>query len=220
MLSTLITKVEDNLGGRLTSLEAMFNEKMIEVETRVGELDDRVSEIEKDTEKIAHLESKITELKDYIMNQEARSRKYNLLVYGIPKQEKENPLEALNQFLRNDLQMEKAVVDSLIIQNAHRIPRNPDNRYKETAPEAIIVKFACLKDRNIILARVHEVKLPKGKSVRKDLPGPLKKMRAQLAQKAYQLRKEGLKTRIIEKPTSVELQVRCTTDNRWSRYDM
>lgn len=220
LLSTLITKVEDNLGGRLTSLEAMFNEKMIEVETRVGELDDRVSEIEKDTEKIAHLESKITELKDYIMNQEARSRKYNLLVYGIPKQEKENPLEVLNQFLQNDLQMEKAVVDSLIIQNAHRIPRNPDNRYKETAPEAIIVKFACLKDRNIILARVHEVKLPKGKSVRTDLPGPLKKMRAQLAQKAYQLRKEGLKTRIIEKPTSVELQVRRATDNRWSRYDM
>lgn len=64
LLSTLITKVEDNLGGRLTSLEAMFNEKMIEVETRVGELDDRVSEIEKDTEKIAHLESKITELKE------------------------------------------------------------------------------------------------------------------------------------------------------------
>lgn len=27
LLSTLITKVEDNLGGRLTSLEVMFNEK-------------------------------------------------------------------------------------------------------------------------------------------------------------------------------------------------
>lgn len=42
------------------------------------------------------------------------------------------------------------------------------------APEAIIVKFACLKDRNTILDRVHEVKLPKGKSVRTDLPGPMK----------------------------------------------
>lgn len=94
--------------------------------------------------------------------------------------------------------MEKAEVDSLIIQNAHRIPRNPDNRYKETAPEAIIVKFACLKDRNTILARVHEVKLPKGKSVRTDLPGPMKKKRAQLAQKAYQLRKEGLITQILK----------------------
>lgn len=88
------------------------------------------------------------------------------------------------------------------------------------APEAIIVKFACLKDRNTILDRVHEVKLPKGKSVRTDLPGPMKKKRAQLAQKAYQLRKEGLKTRILEKPTSVELQVRRTRENRWSRYDM
>lgn len=87
------------------------------------------------------------------------------------------------------------------------------------APEAIIVKFACLKDRNTILDRVHEVKLPKGKSVRTDLPGPMKK-RAQLAQKAYQLRKEGLKTRILEKPTSVELQVRRTRENRWSWYDM
>lgn len=47
----------------------MFNEKMAEVETRVNEKDERVSEIEKvfDTEKIAHLEFKVNELKEYIM---------------------------------------------------------------------------------------------------------------------------------------------------------
>lgn len=129
LLSTLITKVEENLGGQLTSLEAVFNEKMAVFEARVNDIEDRVSEMEKvDTEKIAHLEAKVNELKEYITQQEAKSRKYNLLVYGIPKQEKENPLEVLNKFLLNELQMEKAEVDSLIIQNAHRIPRNPDNR--------------------------------------------------------------------------------------------
>lgn len=89
MLSTLITKVEVNLGGWLTSLETVFNEKMAVVEARVIDIEDRVSEIEKvDTEKIAHLEAKLNEPKEYITQQEARSRKYNLLVYGIPKQEK------------------------------------------------------------------------------------------------------------------------------------
>lgn len=68
LLLILIIKVEDNFGGWFILLEVMFNEKMIEVEICVGELDDRVLEIEKDIEKIVYLELKIIELKDYIMN--------------------------------------------------------------------------------------------------------------------------------------------------------
>lgn len=69
MLSTLITKVEENLGGQLTSLEAVFNEKMAVFEARVNDIEDRVSEMEKvDTEKIAHLEAKVNELKNTLRN--------------------------------------------------------------------------------------------------------------------------------------------------------
>lgn len=68
LLLILIIKVEDNFCGWFILLEVMFNEKMIEVEICVGELDDRVLEIEKDMEKIVYLELKIIELKDYIMN--------------------------------------------------------------------------------------------------------------------------------------------------------
>lgn len=130
LLSTLITKVEENLGGQLTSLEAVFNEKMAVVEARVNDIEDRVSEWRKSIQRKSLIwRPKWMNWKNtYITQQEAISRKYNLLVYGIPKQEKENPLEVLNKFLLNEFQMEKAEVDSLIIQNAHRIPRNPDNR--------------------------------------------------------------------------------------------
>ncbi|XP_062576067.1 uncharacterized protein LOC134237944 [Saccostrea cucullata] len=68
----------------------------------------------------------------------------------------------------------------------HRgLPKNPNSSYKPEAPEAVIVKFVLMEDRNMILNHARNTTLPKGYAIRTDLPVHLKRKRAELAQKAY-----------------------------------
>ena len=80
-------------------------------------------------------------------------------------------------------------VQSIIIQNSHRIPRNSQNIYKPGAPDALIVKFSRMEDRNKVLNQARITTLPKGMAVRTDLPSQLKKKRGELAHKAYRMKK-------------------------------
>ena len=48
---------------------------------------------------------------------------------------------------------------------AHGIPRGLQNNYKVSAPDAIVVKFARIKDRNtVVLQQCRKVRMPKGNS--------------------------------------------------------
>ena len=81
-------------------------------------------------------------------------------------------------------------IQSIIIQISHRIPRNPQNKYKPGAPYALIVKFSRMEDRNKVLNQARITTIPKGMTVRTDLPSQLKKKRGELAHKAYLMRKD------------------------------
>ena len=81
-------------------------------------------------------------------------------------------------------------VQSIIIQNSHRIHRNPQNKYKPGAPDALIVKFSRMEDRNKVLNQARITTLPKGMAIRTDLLSQLKKKRGELAHKAYLMRKK------------------------------
>lgn len=85
-----------------------------------------------------------------------------------------------------DLQMEKAEFDSLIINYS----KESRQQIKRAGTISYYFQFACLKDRNSILDRVHQVNQANGKTVRTKIPGPMKKYRAQLVQKAHQQHKE------------------------------
>lgn len=82
--------------------------------------------------------------------------------------------------------MEKAEFDSLIINYS----KESRQQIKRAGTISYYFQFACLKDRNSILDRVHQVNQANGKTVRTKIPGPMKKYRAQLVQKAHQQHKE------------------------------
>lgn len=66
------------------------------------------------------------------------------MFYDIDRNDHENQIisAVIKEFLRGILQISPGTLDSISIQNAHRIPRNPDNvLYKPSAPDAIFVRF-------------------------------------------------------------------------------
>jgi hypothetical protein len=81
------------------------------------------------------------------------------------------------------------VVNAIVIQNAHNIPRNPSNTYKPNAPEEVIVKFVKMANWNLILQHARSAALLKGMAIRTDLPNHLKKKQSELAQRMYKMRR-------------------------------
>lgn len=164
------------------------------------------------------LEDALKDLQDRIIQREARSRKCNLSFYGIPKEASEVTHEIIVKFLHEKLSISLESAESILIENSHRVQKNPKSTYKPDAPEAVIVKFVRMEDRNMILNLARFKTLPKGYAVRTDLPVHLKKKRGELARKAYELRKSGRKTRIRETKDDVILEYRPRDGKEWLTY--
>ena len=184
---------------------------------------DRIVAIEKSLanakpESVEKLEERIKQLEETNQYQEWRSRRYNLLVYGIKEGNDEDTAGVFKKFLIDNCKIEGDRVEKIGIANCHRIPKNPDSDpdYKPGAPNAIIIKFLTMKDRNTVMASARN--LPKGMAVRTDLPKALKTKRARLARQAYQIRKtEKKQTAIRESPFNVWLEVRKDRSAEWAR---
>ena len=171
---------------------------------------------------IKKLNDRIDELEQVNRYHEYRSRQYNLLFYGIPEPVTENnemSEKRIRDFFISELQMEPDSVKNIIIQNVHRVPRNPTNTYKAGMPNPIIVKFGCIQQRNLVLSRGKMIDKDKHMAIRTDLPAAMKKKRATLAQLAYQLRKNNnLKTAIRETRDDVWLETRDSKEKSWEKY--
>lgn len=230
LFSRLIKKLDESLSARLTALEGkvddaltgelkQVNESLQNHEDRLAELEKQQNEvINPQVDKMDTLEDALKELQDRIIQQEARSRKYNLLFYGIPKQTGEVTHDIIVKFLHEKLSISLESAESILIENSHRVQKNPKSAYKPDAPEAVIVKFVRMEDRNMILNLARFKTLPKGYAVRTDLPVHLKKKRGELARKAYELRKSGRKTRIRETKDDVILEYRPRDGKEWLTY--
>lgn len=67
-----------------------------------------------------------------MIQQEARSRKYNLLFYGIPKEVCEVTYEIIIKFLHEKLSILLESAESILIENSHIVQKNPKSTYKRT----------------------------------------------------------------------------------------
>lgn len=98
LFSCLIKKLDESLSARLTALEGKVDEALTvelkQIHESLQNHEDRLAELEKQqnevinpqVDKMDMLEDALKELQDRMIEQEARSRKYNLLFYGIPKE--------------------------------------------------------------------------------------------------------------------------------------
>ena len=215
-----IKAVTSSIGVLRTDVEKMRTD-IDAVEESIQFHSNKVEELEKlVVSKEAHeaLLDRVKELERQIQYNEYRSRKYNVLIYGVPKSEDEDTDLTVRSVLKEKLKMSKEYVDALMIANTHRIPKNPESTYKPAAPEAIIIKLVKFDDRNRILEAGKNLKKGSKMAVRTDLPQPLKKHRAELSRIAYVVRKDKKwQTQIRESVNAVWLMVRKNRADTWTK---
>ncbi|KAJ8314035.1 LOW QUALITY PROTEIN: hypothetical protein KUTeg_008596 [Tegillarca granosa] len=146
-----------------------------------------------------------------------RSRRYNLLLNGIPETKTDNTEDVFCKFVVSNLKIKEDTVDDILISNCHGILRNPENMYKVKAQNAILVKFVCF-DRNLVLKHSKNLMKQSHMIVRTHLSNELKVKRASLSRKAYKLRRENnLKTRLRENNKEVCIEIRNDNTQPWSK---
>lgn len=182
-----------------------------------------------------HLDQLKAEFEDKLTNQELHHRKQNLLLYGIPSQQNENVYTAAAKAFAQvmDIPMEQAV--KIPVVNIHRLPtKKTPVAGASNAPEPpdpIIVRFARMSDRDLLLRAFEQPQRPRNSSgnspardritIRTDLPPKMKRERGRLASIAYNLRKtKNLKTKIAIRGTKVVLQTKNPNEpsSNWSTW--
>lgn len=218
---------------RVEKVEKKVDDKLKEVDESIEEMKksaqfcsekfDEINNVQKQFQSNEDLIKRIEFLENQAKYQEARSRKYNVLIYGLADDRRQTEMQ-VREFMSQDLKIEPRDIERMIIQNTHRIPRRHEEEAErddlDRRPDPIIVKFARMKDRDFMLKQTRNIDRGRKVSVRTDLPQDLKKKRNELAKVAYNLRKnQNLKTAIREAKNSVWLETRKTSADRWSKYE-
>ncbi|KAK3107742.1 hypothetical protein FSP39_021261 [Pinctada imbricata] len=118
--------VEETLGRNVKKLETFEND-IADLKVSMGNQDQRIIELETKESEMTEINSlleRIEKLENVIEYNEYRSRKYNVLLYGIKKNDYEDVNKVVTGFLINELKIPKEEIESMIICNAHRIPRH------------------------------------------------------------------------------------------------
>ena len=227
-LKNLILDLQKDLSGFQTKVERDLSD----IKDTVGDLKQsiefqakRVDDIVQDvhTLKEQKLEERVVFLEQQLQYQERRSRKYNLLLYGVSEGTNEDVDSVIRDVFQNKLKIDEKSVKGMLIANAHRVPRRSDVNNQPGVPDPIIVKFVQMRDREKVYNARKNLEKGSKVSVRTDLPSVLKKKRGELAYIAYNMRtKDKLQTRIVESRNDVKLLYRRKPENgvesEWQQY--
>lgn len=196
--------------------------QMTDVKESVEFTTKKVEDLEKtlpsDT-RCTQLLDRIQQLESQMLYQEWRSRKYNLLFYGVEALEDESVGQHVRNVCVNTLKIAQNQADCINIANCHRIPRNRESdNYNPSSPDPIIVKFCKMNERDLVLHAARNLK-KSDITVRTDLPREWKQERGKLASTAYHLRKDKhIQTAIRESAKGVWLECRKDKDHPWQKY--
>ena len=151
-LVKLITELEVKLTGRMDNIDkklAEFTDSIEGLKSSVSKVEGEVEEVKSsvefqgseidelkktavskvDYEKMKDaLSRRIEELEKQMVYNETRSRKYNLLFYGVPKEEEEDIVEVVRKLIVTELKFTQSYAKDVAIANAHRIPKTPETR--------------------------------------------------------------------------------------------
>ena len=148
-LKNLILDLQKDLSGFQTKVDRDLSD----IKDTVGDLKQsiefqakRVDDIVLDVRALKEqkLEERVAFLEQQIQYQERRSRKYNLLLYGVSEGTNEDVDSVIRDFFQKKLKIDEKSVKGMLIANAHRVPRRSD---VNNQPDPIIVKFVQMTDR-------------------------------------------------------------------------
>lgn len=224
-LKELILSMENRLNKRMDTLEEQMNKRIdtLEKQTvdalgRVATSEHKIEELTKSVEynagrieytisqTIPEINAKIFAVqcsaKVEQLTKEIHDRKQNLLFYGAKQERDEDVYQTVRDFLKTDFDFTEDEATQVFIVNAHRLPskhQRGGDEGQERGPDPIIVRFACMKDRDFVLTQARNrgfITDRKPVMCYTDLPAQMKRERGKLAAQAKVLRREGKATRI------------------------
>ena len=235
-------KISNKIEALENKFSIMFNEfradiqtlksDMTKVKADMDKMSDQVKDIEKSLEfqssKVrendekqektlstlkAEIDTKMQELNQKLLLMEKHERKYNLLFYGFPEEQRgENIYDKMRNVFIEDLQLDPNKVDNMYCAHAHRLPAE-----NQEGPRPLIIRFASYADRELVLANSYKLAGSR-RRILPDLPVIMKKERSRLAREAYTIRKnENMQTRIRDRGLEVYLEVRKESTDRWAK---
>jgi len=140
-----LTVIENDLNQRVVAVESSLEfacAKIISMEAEVSDLKKQLSESHRQVEK-------------YRIQDEVRSKEYNLLFHGIEitKMPETQDLsdQIVRSFMTEKLQFAPTLVSSMKFANVHRLPRRTDaskiSNSTSKRPPPIVAKFCAMKDK-------------------------------------------------------------------------
>ena len=240
-LKDLLLSMDRRLNARMDAIEAQLKGTVNRVTENENKIKDLVKSVEHNDkfinqilkEQIPDTNAKIFQAKNEMRkNQilaEIHDRKLNLLFYGVKQTKDEDIYDVVREFLITDFMFRREHADSVIIVNAHRLPRRKRNfqgreqQEGEERPDPIIVRFGCMSDRDCVLEASQirgYIKERKPVMCYTDLPAEMKRTRGELAAQARILRNEGNSTRIRVNGVKVYLEYRAkeAKGSPWKLY--
>ena len=145
------------------------NERLDAVEKDIAELR---AELENEKQARRTMSAQIEDLKEKLVSQDAYSRRENLVISGIPQNERENCMTKAKEFFKSVLLLNADVVENMPIQRCHR-------QRSKLSPAPIIVRFLNYSDRMIIWKARSNIKENRH-AIWEDLPQEMVARRNQL----------------------------------------
>ena len=188
-MSSSIEQVLSKLGSQ----ENRFKEINKKLDKQNSELIESRKVIDRVEGKMKTMEKKIRDLEWKVIDQEARSRRNNLLFFGVPEQEGESCSDRIQGLIRTEM----GITDRKpVLQRAHRLGPVRHGRIgqKSTKPRPIIVNFLDHTDREAVRAARFKLRPPMG--VNEDFPVEVRKARESLLPELRELKNRNKRATI------------------------
>lgn len=184
-------KLLSGLSDRIERNENAVRGVYQKVERSAEEVRGLMAEVQRCSEKMRALE-------DRAIDQEARSRRNNLIFHGIPESEKgvrEDTLSVIQKFMADEAKVSHS--KDLLIQRVHRMGQPKGGSVigsKALKPRPIIASFVDFRQRQHVRECRHNVS--KQYSISEDLPKEVRRARKELGPQLEELKKQGKKVAI------------------------
>ncbi len=199
-----VSRVSTELQSLGTSVSLILK-KMDEVDERFKEVNKRLDKqggdvtqtkkaLESMEKKVSSVDVRLKELEWKAVEQEARSRRNNLLFFNVPETENEDCTNVVTKIIKEKLGLSQR---SFPIQRAHRLgPVRSRGHIGQgrSRPRPIIVNFLDFRDREAVRSARYKLTAPL--NIAEDFPTPIRRARESLLPELKELKNKGKKATI------------------------
>lgn len=156
----------------------------------IEELEQEITELKDNTRvlegRLTRTEKEVEELKEQLLNQEARSMRDNLKFFNIPEQQGENCERTLYDFFHFEMKISDDDMKRIRFDRVHRV-----GPYIRGQNRVIVAKFNPSEGRHIVMAHIKYLDKQKKFGVNEQLPRELAERKKQLIPKYKQAKTDN-----------------------------